>query len=422
MVESLGLSGYDDRKELLAQRYNRAGKSLFVIALPLHLIPTHLPIPDPEEPFEGNRRVSSKHAADFAQYWRENERWATPPILLDTMHPLSADFEPRFAAGGVELGIVKLPHNSISAFDILDGQHRILGWKIASERVAGEVKEYRIRLQASKDAQDPIGIKVNTEQLQAAEGVQTRLRNEYITLEVLEGVSVEDHKQIFHDIAVNAKGITKSVVTAFDRRSVINRVALSIADTHPLALGRIDFEKDRVTGGNESWISGKNLADIVRHVMVGIDGRITRRREESFQDRTTEAIVTRFLDALMESFPMLQGIADDEIHVADVRGNDLIGSPTILRALAGSYHLLAVDISDEYTPRVKTEGDSAARKLFGQLAPSMKLPISDEWWATELFADRESKAPSSRAQDLRALTNYLAYWGSVGEPFVYSDE
>ena len=54
-VEQFTLSGYDDRKELLAQRYNRAGKSLFVIALPLHLIPTHMPIPDPSKPFEGNR-------------------------------------------------------------------------------------------------------------------------------------------------------------------------------------------------------------------------------------------------------------------------------------------------------------------------------------------------------------------------------
>ena len=38
MIESLNLSGYEDQKELLAQRYTRAGKSLFVVALPLHLV------------------------------------------------------------------------------------------------------------------------------------------------------------------------------------------------------------------------------------------------------------------------------------------------------------------------------------------------------------------------------------------------
>ncbi|NMM24410.1 MAG: hypothetical protein HHJ11_13115 [Phycicoccus sp.] len=38
------LSGNDDRKYLLDQRYNRAGKSRFVIALPLHLSVRSLPL------------------------------------------------------------------------------------------------------------------------------------------------------------------------------------------------------------------------------------------------------------------------------------------------------------------------------------------------------------------------------------------
>lgn len=84
-MDEIQLSGYEDSKQLMAQRYNRGGKSLFIIALPLHLISTHMPVPDPDQPFEGNRRVDTKHASDFARYWRTNVRWATPPLLLSTL-------------------------------------------------------------------------------------------------------------------------------------------------------------------------------------------------------------------------------------------------------------------------------------------------------------------------------------------------
>ena len=154
---NLSLSGYDDRKELLAQRYTRASKSLFVIALPLHLVPTHLPVPDPEEPFEGNRRVNLTHAARFGEYWRENERWAAPPLLLDTMAPLSREFDPKFTAGGVEFGVLRLPHNSAGELEILDGQHRVLGSNSGS-RIVAELKKAREGYQQAKSNEDSIGL------------------------------------------------------------------------------------------------------------------------------------------------------------------------------------------------------------------------------------------------------------------------
>src|SRR5699024_3088430 len=142
-VKTFSLSGYDDRKELMAQRYNRAGKSMIMVALPLHFIASHLPIPDPEEPFQGNRRVNGNHAKAFGTYWRENEKWATPPILLDTMAPLGREFESEFNVGNVEFGVVRLPHNSNKELQILDGQHRILGWTHIADEISRELHKAR---------------------------------------------------------------------------------------------------------------------------------------------------------------------------------------------------------------------------------------------------------------------------------------
>lgn len=418
MTEVLTLSGYDDRKELMAQRYNRAGKSLFVIAMPLHLITSHLPIPDPSEPFEGNRRVNESHAGSFGEYWRDNERWATPPLLLDTLYPLSREFDSKFAAGGVEFGVVKLPHNSSHELDILDGQHRILGWKLITERLLDEIRRYREDLQRAREVEDEIGIQLFEQKIAKAQASLDRLRKEYITLEILEGVTKSDHKQYFHDIAVNARGISKSITVSFDRRNVLNRVAMNLAEQHPLLMDRVDFERDRTTLSNENLVSGKNLVDIVRHVVLGIDGRMTIRREKAYKESAIEAMAGKFLDALTESFPQLDRVANDELHPLDLRQDDLLGSATILRVLAGAYHELAVDNSDDDNPRVTIDGDTQARKLYSLLADHMGIPIEKAWLETGCFESKNSRAPGSRTQQLRALTDIVTSWGQYGKaPF-----
>jgi DGQHR domain-containing protein len=413
----MSLSGYDARKELLAQRYNRASKSLFVIALPIHLVATHLPIPDPDEPFEGNRRVDMNRAKKFGEYWRENEKWATPPLLLDTMAPLSRDFTPDVKVAGVEFGILRLPHNSAGELEILDGQHRILGWKIATGQIVTELKSAREKLQSAREAQEPIAMQLYEKKVDDLEAQADRLRNEYTTVEILEGVTLAEHKQYFHDIAVNAKGITKSVTVGFDQRHLLNRVAMSLAEQYPLFEDRVDMEKDRVAAGNENLISGKNLVDIVKAVAVGVDGRITPRREEAFE-AALEPLASGFLDLMIEAFPDLEAVREGRLAPVDLRSKSLLGSPTILRVLAGAYHGLAVDTSDEDKPRASVAGQKKARSLFIALAPHMGLPISDGWFDTGFFPDPSSRAPSSRSQDLRGLTERLVVWGEYGEVFV----
>lgn len=418
MVEELNLSGYDDRKELLAQRYNREGKSLFVIALPIQLVATHLPIPDPDVPFEGNRRVDMGRARKFAEYWLENERWATPPLLLDTTYPLARDFQPKLKVHGVEFGIVRMPHNSAGELQILDGQHRILGWKIASGQIIADLRTAREQLQSAKERNDDIAVQVLQDKVNRLDHQASRLRDEYVTMEILEGVTLAEHKQFFHDIAVNAKGISKSVTMGFDQRHLLNRVAMDLAESQLLFEDRIEMEKDRVAASNENLISGKTLVDIVKAVILGVDGRMTPRREAAFGETSVGSLVEGFVATLISSFDDLQSVEDGDLSPIELREKSLLGSPTILRVLAGAYHLLAVDSTDEDKPVATEDGRKKARLLFEKLAPQMGLPISDDWFDTGFFPEPTSKAPSSRTQDLRALTALLAKWGETGEVFV----
>jgi hypothetical protein len=236
-------------------------------------------------------------------------------------------------------------------------------------------------------------------------------------MEILEGITAEAHKQIFNDIAVNAKGIAKSVTVSFDRRSMLNRVAMDIAETNDFFAGRVELEKDRATGSNENLISGRNLVDLVRHVTLGIDGRMTVRRESEIKETAVADLTEAFINALVAGFPDLQKVADEELDVVALRSRSMLASPTMLRVLAGVYHDLAVDSADESRPSVTHAGDQKARDLFSEIAPHMGFPVASGWITTGVFPDKDSKAPSSRAQDLKSLTTSVAKWADEGAPF-----
>lgn len=232
----------------------------------------------------------------------------------------------------------------------------------------------------------------------------------------MEGVSQEVHKQYFHDIAVNAKGITKSLTSSFDRRQVQNRLAALLAETHPLLVGRVDVEKDTVRGASENWISGKNLIDVVVTTCFGMGKTLTAKRRAILDADAANAVTTAFLDAISSQFTALSNLAADNTTPEDVRQRSLLGSPTIIRGLAGAYSEIAVDKSAEGRPHITAAGDSRMRDLFCSLDNEMGLPISETWWKTGLFEAPDSKAPGSRSQNLRQLSEVLVRWARTGVP------
>lgn len=413
------LSGYRDTRDLLVTRYNRGnGRSIFVIALPLHLIPSHLPKPDPEKPFPGNRTVDLPHAKKFGKYWMERDDWACPPVLLDTNAALH--FEVKFEAGGVQVGILSLPHNSVGTLDILDGQHRILGWYLAVEEIAEELKKSREQIVQSKRADDPVALQVWTEKTERLEALEARLRNEYVTMELVGGVTLQEHKQAFADITNNARGITKSKTVEFDSVSIINRVTRDLCSSHELLDGRVDFELDRVAGKNPNFLSARNVSDIVRHVALGIKGRMNTRREAAWSDDRLEDLTGTYLDALAEAFPQIRDLLEGETTPETLRKSSLLASPTVLRVLAGVFHNLAVDLINDI-PQLDSDGLSTVREFFEKLAPHMDAPVleGNPWMTTGVFPEDGGMAPGSRAQELTGLTETLTRWatGQEAMPF-----
>jgi hypothetical protein len=397
------ISGYSPDDRYLATRYVQGDRQVFDFELPLDAIPQILPVPDPERPTLGNRRVKPEHAKSFANYVREHDGWVAPALLMRA--PDVFTFEPNLSLGGVSFGVVGVPRSNRRDIRIIDGQHRILGLHMAVEDIARELDDARNRqAQAKRDGDEDL-VNHYTPIIARLEKQRKRMASEHLAVQVHVETDQVNYEQMFFDVADNALGITQAVKVRFDSRKVMNR-ALDAAQRHSLLRDRVDQEQDRIAGANPNLLGAKHVVDIVRTVNIGISGRVSRRQESELQEGALVQKSNEFFDVLLDAFDDLAAVADGTMTPEDLRKRSLLGSSTVLRVLAGVYH----DLSEG------GYGDEEIAEFFRALSPFMVAPIPEKspWLGirTKVFVVG-ANAPTARAQDLRSLTDEIAGWIDV---------
>lgn len=399
------VTGYDPEVRFYATRYNQGGRTVYSLDLSLAQIAGLIPAPDPSNPQPGNRRVTTSHAAAFGNYVRTNEHWVVPAIVLRGISQF--DFETLEAIEGTEFGVISLPFVSLTEIHILDGQHRILGIHMALRSIAAELEKSRTSLtRATKrlNADDPDTQEIVTDiqdRIAVLNKQRLRFEKERASVQIFVEDGQTEYQQMFYDIADNALGLPASVKARFDTRKAVNRVLQDVL-LHPLLADRVDLESDRLGRQNLHLLSAKHVVEIIRTMAVGIEGRIGRRVEAELDERDLLARTNKFFDVLSESFPQFKDLKAGEISAADLRSSSMIGSPVVLRTLAGTYQEL------------RKHGVSLVKikKFFSDLAPFMSRPATKDWVARtggELFFEG-ALSPTSRRQDLLALSQMMVEW------------
>lgn len=403
------LTGYDPDIKFYATRYRQGERTVYSLDLALTQIAELLPAPDPDNPTEGNRRIKESHARGFGQYVRDHRDWVAPALVLRA--PDIFRFEPRERIGGTEFGVISFPRLASTDLRILDGQHRILGIHLAMQGIAGDLEKARSGLAGAKrNGAEPAVLAQFQEKIDLLNAQRERFARERTTLQMF----IEDDqiafKQMFFDIADNALGITSSVRARFDSRKVVNR-SLEEVMKHALLKGRVDPEQDRIGRGNPNLMGAKHVAEIVRTLAVGIEGRIGRRLEDELREDALVQRTNEFLDALVAAFPSLDAIIDGKQTPEDLRKTSLLGSTVMLRVLAGTYAELVENYNFD---------DEDVTEFFRRLAPHMAGPVAeDSIWITEVPDDiftNGAFAPRSRRQDLKGLRDTLVGWAAHVTP------
>jgi hypothetical protein len=400
------MTGYDPDIRFYATRYHQGGRTVYSVDLSLTQIAELLPAPDPANPTEGNRRIKESHARAFGEYVRDQADWVAPALVL--RGPDIFAFEPKERIGGTEFGVLSFPRLASTDLRILDGQHRILGIHLAIQGIANDLEKARSGLAAAKrNGSEAELIQEFQDKIDKLTAQRERFARERTTLQIFIEDDQVAYKQMFFDIADNALGITSSVRARFDSRKVVNR-SLEDVMKHALLKGRVDLEQDRIGRGNPNLMGAKHVAEIVRTLAVGIEGRIGRRLEDELREDALVQMANDYFDALIAAFPPLDAVIDGTLSPDELRRTSLLGSTVMLRVLAGVYA--------ELVERHRFD-DEDVTDFFRKLAPHMSGPVTeDSIWVTRVKDDVFSPgalAPRSRRQDLKTLRDTLVDWATL---------
>jgi hypothetical protein len=254
-------------------------------------------------------------------------------------------------------------------------------------------------------------------QITSLEELKTRVENDSITIDLLIEDDTDLARQIFVDVANNARGVAKSVTALFDQNKIVNRAVSTMLEdgaTSVLIRNRVDTQNDRITGRNPNLIGAGNLAEVVRVVQAGLNGRISAAQEKTLDHKHVAKDANTFFNVITEAFPEFASIASGDETVSDMRSKSIMVSVTMIRVLAAVYHNL-------------TKGDQASRSqivtFFSKIAQHTDAPVrsgtpSGDLWINatvdKAFADGAS-APGSRAQAVKQLVTAMTNWYSNPE-------
>ncbi len=424
------LTGAQPKDGYSAIRIKQGKRVHYLLSVPLHAVQLVLPKVNADVIAEDNRELKIKHAEDFAVYIRENDGWHSGPLTVRTSSNV-CDFIPY---GGVPEGspgvpgVLEVPRVARDAFRIVDGQHRTYGITKLLEDLNNEVISIRQKIHDAEqrgESQELINQFRNQEK--SVNDIQARLEKESVVIDLIIEDDQTAARQVFVDVADNAEGIKKTIVNRFDQRKVVNRALKTMMlpeNIHILLKDRVDNQQDTVTGKNENFIAASKVAQIMHEVNAesGVRKFSKKFEEEALTDPSIEqGLITKtetFFSLLLENFDILQEMVEGNISAADVRRQSMIGSITMQRVLAGVYKSL---LDDGHSTVVIGE-------LFSQISKHCAIPIeagttSGDLWLgknqnltgvqTEVFSDG-AKAPSARAQTVKALIERIAGW--VGNP------
>lgn len=421
-----------------AVKATQGRRSFYNLTLSLLELVEAVELPDPEKPLADNRRVQKSRARSFAVDYllgnADDYVWVCPPVMVRaepgeiTVHSTIKEFD-----NGTSWVLLEITRALVWA--ILDGQHRTLGFKLAFDELRESIRKSRALVNAErKDGATPEVLHKLESALAQNQRKMDELSQSHVAVTLVEAPS-EVGRQMFVDIARNAKGVNPDFTVILDERSVVNRIAVDLAAQHPLLQGRVESgQSSRITAKSKELIGAKTVADIVRSVIVGT-GRVGKRVEHEVA-RSEDGYrkqVAEFLDSLVASFGDLQDVMGGRVAAPELRKESLLGSGTMLRVLAIVWHKLrkgdpengispmAVGAIETYfkelDPYMRPFTDVETRdRVTGEVKVQYGMPLEDPLWMPTRSFLPGSRAPQARQGTIKSLSEEMADWARNGLP------
>jgi DGQHR domain-containing protein len=342
-------------------RYQQGGRTVFVTAPTLKEILAVLPPrEDPDVISDTNRRMTPAHGKGFGDYVWATEDWISGALMAGVDEG-NMEFHP--GRGGGSYGTVEIADGA--NIRLFDGQHRRYGLQYAIER---EIASAEIMVR------EGTGVEEAETRLKRADALMA----ESIPVIFYEETDILALRQMYSDIS--HVRVPDAITTAvFDTRNPFNVSARTLAETHPLLVGRIDSERNALGAKASQLLTLNQLSKLLQILFYGI----TVRRITPGSEPEVSTIIERgtaFFDDLVSMSDTMKAIEQGTQTVVDARERgDLTVNVTTMKIIAGAWReLVAVKQAEreevaEYfssVPQVPTADKEAVWVRAGVLAPT----------------------------------------------------
>lgn len=361
-----------------AHRFKQGYRTVFTFALDLAQLDSILPQRVDEDVVrDANRRLTPSHAKKIEQYLRQHEDWVLGSILLG-IDPDAMEFAPFLDEDGNQnpaFGEVRIPYNRMSNLRLFDGQHRrrairdVLAGLRDSEKDRGQLLN-----EAKKNGSDEGVVAMLGEQLVESRAKRQALESQSVSIVLYQEGDIKALKRMFAD-AAKTKPIEAVTRSRFDDRDPFNRAAYEVSDRSELLRDRIEMERNTVARTNPNLLSFNQLATVLKTLMFGYYGRVSRVRSleiEADHEPVVELGIEwadDFLPSICKEYAeLLNREVDDDSLIPALRRQSFAINAIVLRVLAASFHGWREEVGQDFLPLVRfIQGESFGNTLKNSL-------------------------------------------------------
>lgn len=426
IIKTISINSYGSSDELVSLKTDKFGFNLFVLVLPIRKLIEIMPDIDHVKRADTNRFVDKKHADEFGDYWLKNfGNWIIPPIMVvvDT-HP---KFDENIGIEGtsINVGLITLPKSFNIYSRVLDGQHRILGFRIAIEKLTKKRdelinKKYIIE-DKMKENSGLIGfdaqLKVLENQLEELDTSLERFSKETVTLEIYSGVPKDKQMNFFTVISKNAKKIDKNAETKFSndfidivtRKLLITNAELSkITNTYSENKGKKNHEVYTIS----------DIKNIVQSILFSIDNSGYKKLYD-YDLNSCIKVCNNFFNTLqkIKEYQIIAQANETELlkkAMKDMKGRSLAFSTPLVRSLAhafGKNVIIENKTKVAGIEKISFSTDAIKLKDFENKIAAFDYSITNNklntFWYLTGHAPVGKIMLESKKQDLKGLSNKL---------------
>lgn len=140
--------------------------------------------------------------------------------------------------------------------------------------------------------------------------LKSKVIESFLTAQIYFGLNTQDEKKLFTDINSNVKSVSRSLITKYDTRDILNVLITELYNSSDsLNSVKVEFNKSRIVRpNNTTFITSVRLKVFISFLLFGKRG-LSKKDEEQIKNQYDEifSFLNKFFNVFLSAIPTIPG-------------------------------------------------------------------------------------------------------------------